>query len=671
MTRGRSGFISMAMVLLAVCTSGLTAQEASEISVEITAERVEEEVLSTAAHTTIITAEDIESSGATSLVALLEDVAGIQFRSYSGPEQAQVNMRGFGENSFGRVLVLVDGKRLNKMDMQGIQWLSVPLQRVEKIEVVRGGNSVLYGNSAVGGVINIITRGPVNEREFSSTLLYGGHLSETYGWGQINQQQVHAGFGGTDYDLDVDFEHQSTDGYRDRTFHESLGANVNFEGRPTDLLSGRIGIAYNQASYELPGSLSEAQFEETPEIAVNQEDEGEEYLLAFDGGAEWMPTPSLSLFLDGGYEYQMKVYDTASWGSFSDTAYNTGQINPRLVIDLPYGAVPLNIVAGGDIYLSALEKADYSDKSRDTLNYEYDSSLQTYGGYTDLSASLSDELEVSAGVRYDAARITAMKESDGLDESDWHQALVYDGALRWNPTKDSKVYLKGGTIFRYPFTDEQTVIDFLTFNANFNADLQPETGWNAELGGTLTAGWTLTSSASIYILQMQDEIAFYDPDGFGGLPGYNINLDKTRRIGGDLEIMYKPMERVEIDLTYSYVRAEFADGSNEGNIIPLVPSHTVRGSVNLLPVNGLEIEPSASFVSEAYQGWDNTNTGDKVDAYWLADLVVRYQLPIDEDMMLVLRAENLLDALYSPFVQYGGYYPAAGRTVTLSVSYRN
>jgi len=668
MTRARSGFISMAMVLLAVCTSGLTAQEASEISVEITAERVEEEILSTAAHTTIITAEDIESSGAASLVTLLEEVAGIQFRSYSGPEQAQVNMRGFGENSYGRVLVLVDGKRLNRMDMQGIQWLSVPLQRVEKIEIVRGGNSVLYGNSAVGGVINIITRGPVNEREFSSTLLYGGHLSETYGWGQINQQQVHAGFGGSDYDLDVDFEHQSTDGYRDRTFHESIGANVNFEGRPRDLLSGRIGIAYNQTSYELPGSLTKTQFEETPEIAVNQEDAGEEYFLSFDGGAEWMPTTSLSLFLDGGYEYQMKVYDTASWSSYSDTAYNTGQINPRFVIDLPYGAVPLKIVAGGDVYVSALEKADYSDKSRDTLNYEYDSSLQTYGGYTDLSASLSDELEASVGARYDAARITAVKESDGLDESDWHRALVYDGALRWNPTNNSKVYLKGGTIFRYPFTDEQT-----NFGAGtFNAELKPETGWNAELGGTLAAGRAFTSSASIYILQMQDEIAFFDPDGWlGPDPGSNINLDKTRRIGGDLEILYKPMERVETDLAYSYVRAEFADGSNEGNTVPLVPAHTVRGTVNLLPVNGLEIEPAVSFVSEAYQGGDNTNTGDKVEAYWLADLVIRYQLPIDEDMMLVLRAENLLDAVYSPFVQYDGYYPAAGRTVTLSVSYRN
>lgn len=668
MTEKRRYFAAMALVLIAACTTGLSAQESGGISVEITAERVEEEVLGTAAHTTIITAENIESRGATSLVALLEDVAGIQFRSYSGPEQAQVNMRGFGENSFGRVLVLVDGKRLNNMDMQGIQWLSVPLQRVERIEIVRGANSVLYGNSAVGGVINIITRGPVEEKEFSSTMLYGGHLSGAYGWGQINQQQVHAGFGGGDYDLDVDFEHQSTDGYRERTFHESMGADVNVEGRPTDLLSGRIGIAYNQTSYELPGSLTKTQFEKTPEIANNQEDEGEEYLLSFDGGVEWMPTSSLSIFLDGGYEYQMKVYDTASWGSYSDTTYNTGQINPKLVIDLPYGAVPFEIVAGGDVYLSVLEKADYLDKSRDTLNYKYDAGLQTYGGYTDVSASLSDELEVSAGIRYDAARITAVKESAGLDESDWHRALVYDGALRWNPTKESKVYLKAGTIFRYPFTDEQT-----NFGAGtFNADLEPETGWNIELGGAFAAGRTLTASASVYLLQMEDEIAFFDPDGWlGPDPGSNINLDKTRRIGGDLEIAYKLSKQAEADITYSYVQAVFADGTNEGNIVPLVPAHTVRGSVDLLPVNGLEIEPAASFVSEAYQGGDNTNTGDKADAYWLADLVVRYQLPIDEDMMLVLRAENLLDAVYSPFVQYGGYYPAAGRTVTLSVSYRN
>jgi len=666
MSKTGIGFYVPALIVLALCTGGLAAQEADGISVEVTADRVEEDELNSAAHTTIITAEDIAASGKTSLADVLEDVAGVQFRSVAGPEQAQINMRGFGENSFGRVLVLLDGKRLNRMDMQGIQWLSVPLQSVDRIEVVRGGNSVLYGNSAVGGVINIITRGPVREKEFSSTVLFGGHISKIYGWSQINQQQIRAGLGTDGYDLDVNFEHQSTDGYRERTAFETMGVSIGFEGRPADLLTASIGTTYNQTAFQLPGGLTLSDFENAPETAVNQEDQADEYLFSLEGGVEWLPTADISVFIDGLYEYQWKAFDWATYVSFSDTAYHTGQINPKLVIDMPYAKVPLKIVSGADIYLSLLDKADYMEKGRENLNYTYTSSLSAFGGYVDVSAEAADDLWISGGGRYDTALITAVKDADGLDEKDWHHALVFDGALTYKPGPRGKVYLKGGTIFRYPFTDEQTIFT----SGSFNKDLDPESGWNIEIGGKFSPRGPLTAGASIYFLSMKDEIAYYDPDGWlGPLEGYNTNLDETMRIGGDLEAAYAPFRQFETGFSYSYVWAVFSNGTNEGNMIPLVPAHTVRGSAKVLPVKGLEIEPVFSFVSEAYQGGDNANTADKVEAYWLADLVVRYRLPAVEELWIVLRAENLLDAAYAPVIYWDSYYPAPGRSLTLSATY--
>ncbi len=67
-------------------------------------------------------------------------------------------MRGFGDASVTRVLVLVDGRRVNRPDLAGTNWLQVPVEDVERVEVVRGPASVLYGDHAVGGVINIITK---------------------------------------------------------------------------------------------------------------------------------------------------------------------------------------------------------------------------------------------------------------------------------------------------------------------------------------------------------------------------------------------------------------------------------------------------------------------------------------------------------------------------------
>jgi iron complex outermembrane receptor protein len=658
----------LALVLAAfpgVSIATISAQSGEGISVLVTADRTEEEELKSSAHTTIITAEEIAASGKSDLVSVLESVAGITFRSYAGPEQAQVAMRGFGENSFGRVLVLLDGRRLNSMDMQGIQWLSISLQSVERIEIVRGGNSVLYGNSAVAGVINIITRGPVREREFASTLMFGGQLSDTYGWSQKNLEQIHFGLGNPGYDLDVNLEHQSTDGYRDRTKYQAVGTNIGFTGRPTDIFSTSLGLAYTQSSYQLPGSLTETLSENSPETAVNTEDDGEEYLITLDGGLEWLPGLNTSVFLDGSYSYQWRGANMSSWYSFSDTAYHTGRVNPRVVIETPYSVIPLKIVTGVDVYISSLEKADYSDEGRASadLRYEYSSGLQTYGGYLDVSAELREGFGLSLGSRYDTARIAAVRENRSLDDAKWHSALVFDGSLRWNPMDRTKLYFKGGTIFRYPFTDEQAGF----YAGTFYSDLKPEKGWDLETGFSLAggrAGRGYTVDGSVYLLQISDEIVA-DPVTWA-----QTNLDATRRIGGDLELKYSPLRVLKLFGNYSYVHAVFNEGVNDGKYIPLVPAHSAEAGLTVAPTRGLEIEPSASFVSEAYQGGDNANSQTKIEAYWLLDLVVRYSFPGEQGLQLVLRGENLLDRIYSPFVYYGGYYPAPGRSVSLSANYR-
>ena len=66
-------------------------------------------------------------------------------------------MGGFGENGYGRTLILVNGRAVNRPDMAGVNWQLIPLESVKRIEVVKGAMSSLYGDQAVAGVINIIT----------------------------------------------------------------------------------------------------------------------------------------------------------------------------------------------------------------------------------------------------------------------------------------------------------------------------------------------------------------------------------------------------------------------------------------------------------------------------------------------------------------------------------
>ncbi len=85
---------------------------------------------------------------------------------YGTGKTASVDIRGFGETGALNTFVLVDGRRVNEIDLSGVDWTQIPLDQMERIEIVRGSGSVLYGDNAVGGVINIITKKP--EKPFSA-----------------------------------------------------------------------------------------------------------------------------------------------------------------------------------------------------------------------------------------------------------------------------------------------------------------------------------------------------------------------------------------------------------------------------------------------------------------------------------------------------------------------
>ena len=89
--------------------------------------------------------------------------------------QQSVDIRGFGETGALNTLVLVDGRRVNEIDLSGVDWSQIPLDQVERIEIVRGPGSVLYGDNAVGGVINIITKRPEKPFLASAGVVIGSY----------------------------------------------------------------------------------------------------------------------------------------------------------------------------------------------------------------------------------------------------------------------------------------------------------------------------------------------------------------------------------------------------------------------------------------------------------------------------------------------------------------
>jgi len=643
-----------------------TETKAPVIEVVVTADRVATDLLSTAAHVSIITAEDIRESGATNLVELLERQPGVNFRSYSNEAQASIDMRGFGEGSTGRVLILVDGRRQNSPDMSGINWLAIPVDAIERVEVLRGSASSLYGNNAVGGVINIITKTadrPLEITAFGSLGSFGDSFTRQ---GRIGV--LHAG---EDYRIRGSVEQFDTDGYRDRSAYEALNFSFGGEFDASDSFMLSFGSRYAGIEYELPGSLTREEFKDDPTQATNQSDENRENQFAVDSGLAWSIGELLAISLDLGYDLKMVESDTASFGSYANRDTDTFSAAPAVELDWYIASIPGRTRLGADFHRAQQDIVAYSDKERETKTNEATLLQWMLGTSLANTIYLTEQFDLSAALRYDRSEISAEKDAADIDEDTIHEAVVFDAGLVFRPTDSTKVYAKGGTLFRYPHLDEQADINFAD---QFENDLDPERGFNVELGAALYLGQLLSFDASAYWLQMRDEIAYV---GTFGVDGRNENIDETRRIGGDIQISSEPIDLLRISAGYSYVDAIFIKGDNKDSEIPLVPKHSADGELGIRPIDGLELGPAITFRGEAYQGGDNPNEQDKVDAYLLTDLFLRFRpAGVPGDLAISGSVKNIFNESYAPLQFYSessgtsGYYPAPGRSFEIAASYR-
>ena len=170
------------MIKIVVCTVLILfvsfnsyAQEENHIkttAVKVTATKVEKELLEVPSSVSIVTEEDIKKSSARTVGELLQDVPGVQISNSGGQGLKRISLRGEGVN---RTLILIDGQQIVENKSMDGTALMIDTALIERIEIIRGPSSVLYGSNAIGGVINIITKkGGKKPIEGSINLFYNG-----------------------------------------------------------------------------------------------------------------------------------------------------------------------------------------------------------------------------------------------------------------------------------------------------------------------------------------------------------------------------------------------------------------------------------------------------------------------------------------------------------------
>lgn len=603
---------------------------------------------------TSIDRQSIEDSGATTLVDVLEKQAGLYFRSLTGtPVEAQMDMRGFGENSGVRTLVIVDGVRLNRPDIAALNWLQLPLGEIEKVEVVRGAQTAIYGNQAMGGVIRITTRRGESDP--------GGSVSGIIG--SYQTRVARASYAGREGALSyaVGGDYNQSNGYRDHSEYRGRSAFLNLGYDVTDDWIIRLGGSFLDSELQYPGPLTAAQFAQNPQqaglfgLGYNN---GKYTTLTL--GTEYQVDDWATFQVDAGYN--RRDLEGEQWGNLSELNLDSYQAAPTLRIGNEQGTLML----GMDWQHDDLGQKQYSGPTTAVPSGVANLRQNALAAFAHGQYFLSDAWLLSAGARLESHRLEGtyapVAPFPGVPFSGTKTDVghAWEIGLVFKPVEEWRFYGRVDSVYRFPATDEVAAYQGFALAQPFNFNLKPETGTSVELGGEWARnGWFVQGNG--FGVWLKDEI------GYDWVTNLNINLFETRRYGMDWGVGYAN-KYAGLKVGYHYMDAIFTAGPDSGKRVPLVPRHRVSVTGEVHPVSSVTLLARYTYVGEQFQGSDFANTLEPLSNYSVVDLQVRWRPR--KELQVFLGVDNVLNERYATAAFFNSYYPSPGRSVNAGVTFR-
>lgn len=513
----------------------------------------------------VITARQIKISAAQTILQLLQS-DGLAVQNLTGDgDKLAVNMRGFGGNAAQNSLVLVNGFPLTNPDLGVVRFNQIPVHNVKRIEVIPASLGVLYGDQAVGGVINIIT-----DTAFSRQRYVG------FGFGGFNEQMVQAGVSDI-YKRQIYYllnaKYHTTDNYR----HHNKSQNGNVDFTVDDHLAhGSIMARYLfQHSYlQYPGALTYQQVQrdrhQVEPGSINDYDQQDNHLLLVNFIRQLQPNWNFKLAT----EFR-KMH---GWGKlsndFTKSRYAIGVI-PTLT-----GA--MNVFDTSAFSVSGL-RFNQAQYVFDTLGYHSMVRQNIYAVFSKWNFAVAPHWHLLVGAR----AATEQGRQRGAVFGPWQSFTIHNNVfitsvgLVWNVNHYTKWFLRRAGNYRFPKAGEN-------IDTNTNRPLKAQTGISYESGINLDIG-NFIGNFMAYQLNLKHEITAVPIPGTKTTFVENENLPPTVRRGFSMHGKYVLNRRLAVGSTYRYVWARFSAGPNSGNRIPFVAANNISVNTTFMLRNNLSL----------------------------------------------------------------------------------
>jgi iron complex outermembrane receptor protein len=639
------------------------AQEKEIITLEevvVTATRDIQEIRKIPANATVITREEIERSNAKATVELLRDEVGVVVRDFTGNgKTAAVDIRGFGETGPLNTLVLVDGRRVNEIDLSGVDWTLIPIDQVERIEIIRGPGSVLYGDNAAGGVINIITKKPDKPLAAKVEIVRGSYL--------YHKESGSAGRKWGPFSAVLHADYSSTEGYRENGFlrYKDIGGKIIYD--MNENISFNFTGNIHQDDTGLPGGLLKSTYEMDRRSARYPYDKAE-----MDDGFGNLGVKA-KLWDLGRIETDLSYRHREVANFFSSFSYqdkrnvNTWGVTPKYILEKAVWGFPNKLTTGLDFYTSDLNV--FSESVSSGPNQSKVTKTST-GIYLLDEFSIFHNLILSMGYRQEWVIFDLSQDVPSSKDRARDREPALNIGLDYLFTERSSAFLSMKRSFRFPTTDEliQYVIDPLTWQVTevrANPDLKPQTGYHYEAGVRHTFTNRIEANLILFLSDLHNEI-FYNP-----YTSNNENYPKTRRQGIEIGTKVRPFSWLMVWGNYSYIRPILRGDSFSGNDIPGVPRHKGAFGGDFDCGKGFLLDTRFNIVGSRYFISDWGNQVEKLDGYYSLDAKLSYSW---KGLKASVGVNNLTNRKYAEygvldFVGRPNYYPSPERNFFGGISF--
>jgi iron complex outermembrane receptor protein len=600
---------------------------ATEIpAVVVSAARTEQSTLTTPASITVITREQIEASGARHINEVLRGQGGVQINDlYGDGSRATVDMRGFGDTAGSNTLILVDGRRLNNPDIAAPDLNSIALEDVERIEIVQGSAGVLFGDQAVGGVINVITRKP-------GALRHTLKLSA----GSYNTLQLHAMTSqaldsGLNYLLSLDA--RESDNYRD---HNEASYLNGFGKLGYEYETGSVfgELQYINDELNTPGTLF------ADEVSADRRQVSPVYADDFSNAKTAIARVGLVQQLSDKWSLEAELTGRDTNGEFRLTSIDGTQ--DRRVVELTPRFIGFVPAINNTMLTLGADAVDSEYKLTTSFGDQVNDQLQS-SVYAQAVIPATEVLDITLGVRYaevendlqDTGTFATYPAGIQIDDD----VTVGTFGLAIKATENWRVLFRADQNYRFAKVDEylQPVDQVI---------LKTQEGLSVETGVEWASG-SDTAKLLVYQLDLDDEIA-YDPNA--GLFGANINLDKTRRKGVITSGHWQQTKKLGYSASYTYTDADVLSGPLAGKDIPLVARHSVQLGSDYQLTDKWQLYGELFAISDRVFGGDFDNVLGRLPGYGVINIKAGYDY---RDFNIMARINNLLNKEYSDVGQLG------------------